>query len=372
MFLLLYLAVAIIWLAMSHGAVDPRGKPLGADFISFWSASSLALEGKPEATRDTARHYRKEQLAVGNNDIPYYHWLYPPTFLALVLPLALLPYLWSLFMWLGLTLAAYASVMWRIAPRIDALWLALAFPAVLINLGHGQNGLLSTALLGGAMLLLDRRPLLAGMLIGLMTFKPQLGLLLPLALIAGGYWQTFISAAITSVFFTLVTLVLFGVDIWSGFFAGIPMTNQIMEQGLIGWEKMQSTFAAVRLLGGDVTTAYATQAVVSLLAAGAVIRAWRSPASLNIKAAVLVAGGLLATPYVLDYDLVLLALPITWLTLDGLRTGFLDGEKFVLLITWLLPLVSRLVAAVVPLPLAPLIIAVLLLLGLRRIHVRPA
>ena len=369
MFLLLYLAVAIVWLAMSHGALDPQGKPLGSDFISFWSASSLALGGEPEAAYDMARHYRVEQNTTGNSDIPYYAWFYPPTFLALALPLALLPYLWSLFAWLALSLAAYAVVIWRISPRIDALWLALAFPAVLINLGHGQNGFLSTALIGGAILLLDRRPLLAGVLIGLLAFKPQLGLLLPLALIAGGCWKTFISAAITSVLFVLGTLAVFGVDAWAGFFAGMPMASQVLEQGLVGWEKMQSTFAAVRLLGGDVTTAYAVQAVVSVLAAAAVIHAWRAPVGLNIKAAVLVTGGLLATPFVLDYDLVLLALPITWITLDGLRTGFLGGEKFVLLLVWLLPLISRLVAAAAPLPPAPLVIAALLLLGLLRIQV---
>ena len=135
--------------------------------------------------------------------------------------------------------------------------------------------------------------------------------------------------------------------------------------GLVGWEKMQSTFAAVRLLGGGTTTAYAVQAVVSMLAASAVIYAWRSPVRLNIKTAVLVSGGLLATPFVLDYDLVL---PITWLSLEGLRKGFLGGEKIVLLLAWLLPLMSRLVAAAAPLSLAPLVIAALLLLGLRRIQ----
>ena len=354
---------------MSNGALDPQGKPLGTDFISFWSASSLALKGQPEAAYDTVLHYRVEQYVAGNDDIPYYHWSYPPTFLAMVLPLALLPYLWSLFSWLALTLAAYAAVMWRIAPRIDMLWIALAFPAVLINLGHGQNGFLSTALFGGAMLLLERRPLLAGVAIGLLVFKPQLGVLIPLALIAGGHWKTFSSATLASVLFVLGTLILFGVDAWTGFIAAVQGASQLMEQDTIGWEMTQSIFSAVRLLGGDVTMAYAAQAVVFVLAAGSVIYAWRAPVGINIKAAVLVTGGLLATPHLLGYDLVLLALPIIWLTLEGLRTGFLDGEKFVLLLAWLLPLVSRTVASEVHLSLAPLVIAALLLVCLRRIRV---
>ena len=134
----------------------------------------------------------------------------------------------------------------------------------------------------------------------------------------------------------------------------------------MGWEKMQSAFAAMRMLGAGIEAAYAVQAVVSICAAIAVIWIWRRPTAMPLKYAALVAGTLLATPYVFDYDFTLLALPVAWLAMEGLRTRFLDWEKIALLAVWLLPIVSRGIGAL-GLPIGPIVLSALLVVILRRV-----
>ena len=147
----------------------------------------------------------------------------------------------------------------------DWLLLALAFPAVLINVGHGHNGFLTAALLGGGLVILDRRPLAAGILFGLMAYKPQFGLMIPIALAAGGYWRTFAAAAVTAVLLTLVTTLVFGVQVWHAFFVGAEFTRTVvLEQGDTGWHKIQSIFSWARMWGAPVPLAYAIQGAATL------------------------------------------------------------------------------------------------------------
>ena len=171
---------AVVWIALADGMIDRTGQPIGTDFSNVWAAGKLVLAGEPAAPYDLARQYAAEKDAFGGRDVPFYGWPYPPLFLIVAAGLALLPYAWALVLWMALTLSAYLVVMRAILPRPETLLVALAFPAVFINLGHGQNGFLSAALVGGSLILLDRRPIVAGILIGLLTYKPQFGLLYPL------------------------------------------------------------------------------------------------------------------------------------------------------------------------------------------------
>lgn len=368
-----FLISSLIWVAMGDGVLDSRGEPFGTDFVSFWSASSLAVEGAPEAAYDQAMHRAAEREALGGAEASYYAFYYPPMFLALVLPLALLPYGPALLAWLVASFAAYMAVMRRIVPHREALWVAAAFPAVFVNAGHGQNGFLTAALFGGAMILLiGGRPLVAGLLIGCLTVKPQLGLLIPFALLAGGYWRTFLAAAAASMGIAAATVAIFGFDTWRAFLDATPMATLLLEQGDLGWAFMQSAFAATRLAGGGVGIAYGIQGMVTLAALAAVIWTWRGPAPLALKAAVLAAATPLATPFVLDYDLMILALPIAWLAVEGMRTGFLSCERIVLLAAWMLPLFSRLAGTGLGVSPGPFVLGALLFVLLRRIDVMHA
>jgi alpha-1,2-mannosyltransferase len=238
---------------------------------------------------------------------------------------------------------------------------------VFINLGQAHNGFLTAALIGAVLTQLERRPILAGVLIGCLAYKPQFGLLIPIVLAASGRWRVFAAAAATVALLALAVTLAFGTEVWSAFLASTKFTRTVvLEQGGTGWYKIQSVFAWVRMWGGGVTLAYALQGAVTLLVAAALVWLWRSPAAFALKAAALVIGCALATPYSLDYDLMLLAPAIAFLALDGLARGFAPWEKTTLAALWIVPLVARSVAQATLIPLAVPILLLAFALLLRR------
>lgn len=364
-FVAIFALAGLAWLAMSDGVVDIKGKPLGYDFITFYSAAELGAQD-PTAVFDLAA-MRAAQLAIAPGTEQPYAWHYPPTFLLLVLPLAALPYVAALLTSLATTLVAYVAVIRRIAPDPATLMLTLAFPATFINLFHGQNGFLNAALLGAALLALERRPVVAGILLGLLSYKPHFGLLVPLALLAGGYWRTMLAAAVTTLAFAGLSLAAFGLEAWIAFIDNMPFVRLVLENGHLPWFKMPTSFAALRLLGAPVPVAYLAQGLAAAAAVVAVIWAWRRPGPLAARAAVLVAATLLATPYAFDYDLTLLGLAIAWLAWAGVRDGFLQHEKILLLAGWLAPAIATPLGSATGLQLGPVFIAGILCCGLRRL-----
>ena len=246
------------------------------------------------------------------------------------------------------------------------LLLALAFPAVFVNLGHGHNGFLTAALFGFALVQLDRWPVTAGILFALIAYKPQFGLLIPLVLAATGRWRGFAAAAVTVAALVAVTTFWFGVETWRAFFTFAEYTRAIvLETGETGWHKIQSVFSWARMWGAPVPLAYAVQGAVTLAIAAALIWLWRSPAAFALKAAALCLATILATPYSLDYDLMLLAPAIAFLALDGLARGFAPYEKTALAALWLVPLIARGVAQATLIPLGVIAMLVVLALVLR-------
>jgi hypothetical protein len=238
--------------------------------------------------------------------------------------------------------------------------LAAAFPAVLCNFVDGQNGFLSAALLGGALVMLIERPILAGVCLGLLTYKPHLGLLIPIALIAGGHWRTIAAAAIVAILMALASWLAFGTATWLGFIGNIGHTSQaFLSDGWADFGKLQTAFGLTRTLGFSERAAWTVQAIVALGAAAAIALLWRSKAATEIKAAALGAGAMLATPYLYTYDLVVLAVPLAFLWRMGRTSGFLPHELSAIALACLLILIFPFVTAPVGLP-AVLIVAALI------------
>jgi hypothetical protein len=340
--------------ATSDGLNDRFGRPLGTDFSNVYAAGTYVRDGQPAAPFDPARQYAREQTIFGPAT-PFYGWHYPPFFLGLAALLATMPYWLALIVWQGATLALYIAAIHGIVEARDNLWplLALAFPAVFINLGQAHNGFLTAALIGAGLVQLDRRPWLAGILLGLLAYKPQFGLLIPLVLMASGRWRAFASAAMTVALLALAVTLAFGTEVWSAFLVSTHFTRvDVLEQGGTGWFKIQSVFAWVRMWGGGITLAYAAQGAVTVAVAGALVWLWRSRAAFSLKAAALILGCLLATPYSLDYDLMLLAPAIAFVAMDGAARGFGAYEKTTLAALWIVPLIARSVPQVTLIPLA--------------------
>jgi len=367
--LVVAIVASAIWIALADGLVDRNDKPIGTDFSNVWAAGKLVLEGRPEAPYDPVLQHAAEREAFGGRPVPFFGWHYPPLFLIVAAALALLPYGWALLVWTAFGLSAYLVTLRAILPRPETVLLALAFPATFINLGHGQNGFLTASLLGGALLLLDRRPLVAGVLVGLLAYKPQFGVMIPLVLLATARWQVIAAAAATVLAAGAVTFAIFGAKVWTAFSESTEFTRVVvLEAGDTGWEKIQSIFSAVRMWGGSIELAYAAQAALALGLAASLVWLWRSRASGDLKAAALAAGCLLATPYVLDYDLVVLAVAIAFFVRHALNQhrGFRDYEISVLAFVWIAPLIARSLAGAAGLPLGFLAMAAIYVLTLRR------
>ena len=403
--------LAFLWVT-SDGLNDYQGRPLGTDFSNVYAAGTYVLDGRPQAPYDLPAQHAREQAIFGAQT-PIYGWHYPPFFLFIAAALAWMPYTFALVVWQAVTLALYFLAMRAIlahalnAPsplwgdgrgegdqnsryssvpphptalhavdlsstgrgEVGHLWLllALAFPAVFINIGHGHNGFLTAALLGFALVLLDRRPIAAGILFGLLAYKPQFSLLIPLVLMASGRWRAFGVAAATVAALVLVSTLAFGPKVWSAFLDSTYLTRVVvLEAGDTGWHKIQSVFSWVRMWGGSIPLAYAMQGAVTAALAGSLVWLWRSRASFALQAAALCIAVIVATPYSLDYDMMVLAPAIAFLAAEGFSRGFDAYEKSALAGLWLMPLIARNVAQHTLIPLGIIVMLVVLALAFRR------
>jgi hypothetical protein len=355
------------WIAASDGLIDRNRKPIGTDFSNVYAAGTLIWQGRPAEAYEPARQHAAEKAVFGGREVPFYGWHYPPFFFLIAFLVASVPYAWGLSIWLVASLAAYLAAMRAILPRPESLLVALAFPAVFVNIGHGQNGFLTAALLGGALHLLDRRPWLAGVLIGLLAYKPQFGVLIPVALLAGGRWNTIGAAAATVAALAAISFVTLGSSVWHAFADSMTFTQTVvLEQGDTGWEKIQSVFSAARMWGAGVHSAYALQIALALMLAASLAWLWQSNAVFELKASALATASVLATPYVLDYDLVVLAVAIVFFVRHGMNRGFHDYEISLLAAAWFMPLLSRAIAGVTGIPLGLLVLLALYVFTLQR------
>jgi len=362
----LYVAVFVGVFATAHGNLDLTGKPVGTDFSQVWVAGRSVLAGHPEAPFDPRRHAMAQHLFFGASD-SFYGWHYPPYFLAVATLAALLPYLPALVLWQASTLTFYLLVMRRILPGRMALIGAASFPAVYVNLGHGHNGFLTAGLMGSALLSLETRPYLAGALFALVAYKPQFGLVVPVALVAGRYWRAIAGAVAMLAAMTAASIAAFGVGSWLAFRQSLAFTRSVvLEQGNTGWEKIQSVFAAVRMWGGSISAAYVAQTIVSLCVLAAIAWVWFRPCDRRLRGAALLAGSLLTTPYCLDYDMMLLGPALALLVSFGLEHGFRRWEITGLAAIWLAPLLARLAAQYLLVPLGLTAILALFALCLPR------
>lgn len=302
---------------------DGQSRPIVNDFVNVWAAGELALDGDPAAAYDWPTHKQAEVRAVGRDFKNYYGWHYPPTFLFVAAGLEMLPYLVAAVFWLVATLAIYAATIGNILGGRTGIYFALGFPAGLWNVTAGQNGFFTAALIGGTLGLMERRPALAGVCLGLLTYKPQFGLLFPIALIAGRQWQTIAVAVIVAIAVAALSLLAFGSASWHAFVHWMPITGRIvLGEGAADWNRLQSVFGLVRAHGGSEQLAWSCQAIVSLALTVGIAWLWRSKAPFDLKAAALAGGTLLATPYLYMYDVVVLAVAVAFLLRFALSRGF--------------------------------------------------
>ena len=336
-------ALAFMWSTGTTPLTDRSGRPIGTDFSAFWTAGRMLLDGDRAGMFDPAIHFDYQSDIFGDPWVDHYGWHYPPPFLALAGLLANLPYVASLIVWQGTTLILFMRTIKLIVPPSPLVFVAtFGFPAVFVTMGHGHNAFLTSALLGTGLVLLERRPVLAGICFGLLSYKPQFGVVVPLILILGGHWRTVRAAALTVATMVVLSLIAFGPESWAAFFKFAAFTkNVVLEQGGTGWYKIQSAFSAVRSFGASVPVAYAVQAVFTIAVLLSLATLVLMRADKRLIAAATATATLLATPYCLDYDMTILGVAIAFMLAHAAERGFAPYEKTLLAAVWVVPFIAR-------------------------------
>ncbi len=361
-------ALTLFLAAWQNGAFVAIETPGSSDFVSFYAAGTLVLAGTPDLAYDQAAHYLAQQQ-VRLPGAPYQFFFYPPVFLLLCAALACLPYFLAYYLFQAVTLALFLAGIRRILRVEGCGWLlpALAFPALFWNIGVGQNAFLTAALFAGFTLLLDRRPLTAGAMLGLICYKPHVGMLAPAALLAGGYWRAFAAAGAAVTGLVGLSVLLFGVDTWAAYLVAAAGSHRVYESGRIDLAGMITLFGALRLLGVPPGPAWAAQGAAAVAMIALTVLVWRRRPAPALRSAQLLTATLLAVPLALVYDQSLLLIALAWLVRDALCTGFRTWEKTVLLAVYPLSIAIWPVGTAWHMPLAPLVHLAVLCLCLRRI-----
>ena len=339
---------------------------LGGDFLGVYAAGVLAREGEPAKAYDLDTIVATEHRVLPQVDyvLP---WPYPPVFQVVALPLTSLPYVWAYALWAALLLALYIAT-WRRAFGVGsaAFWLAIGSSAVYVNVLHGQNGLLNASLVSIGLLALRARPLLAGIAIGALCYKPQIGLPIGILLLATGQWRAVGAAALSVALLCGASAAVLGLDVWRAFLENGAATRALLENAGLPLSKLGTVFSFARLLGTPPTPAYVLQGIVALVALALAIQVWRRPGDETAKLALAAATVPLVPPYLFDYDFAILVLPIGLLLIDGFRNGWMPWVRPVLLLAWLAPAAAPGVATALTVQILPLVSIALLWVAWRR------
>ncbi len=362
--------------------IDSAGAPVYTDFTDMWVVGIEALRGEVARLYDSAEFLKIQAEILGERPYFYPNWPYPPTVSLIAAPFGALPYLYAFLCWDAATLLSLVIVTYLIVRRLPAIALVLACPFTAWNLLAGQNGFLTGSLLGAALLCLERQPVLAGVFIGCLTYKPQFGILLPVALIAARQWRAIAAAAATAAALGCLAAAAFGIGAWEMLPTGLlAQKNGVLLGGGdpdAAWGRLQTIYGLVRQLHGGAVVSSLLQVAATVGVGGIVWRIWRSSANYTLKAATLSAAVLFATPYAFSYDMAALAIPVAFLARDQLRSGFMRGEQTALLALFgsvlagfVAFLVSRGQLDFGTMPLGPAVVLMLLVLVLRRIAAAP-
>jgi glycosyl transferase family 87 len=317
--------------------VNNDGVPVYHDFTNMFVAGSQALHGKISSIYNPTEFIRVQDALVGSGHALFSTWPYPPLFFFVLAPLSMLPYVAAFLCWEAATLLGCMSIVYLIVRRPPAIALVLASPFTAWNFLIGQSGFLTALLAGASLSVLKRRPVLAGVFIGCLSYKPQWGILFPLALIAANEWRAIASAALTFVFLVGLSVFAFGVEAW------IALPRELIaeaDETLVEipggpWGYIQTVYGLVRVLHGSAAVAWLIQGTMTFGVLATVWLVWRSPVRYLLKTATLSAAIFIAIPRGFAYDMAAIAIPVAFLAKDQICCGLLRGEQTILIMLFL-------------------------------------
>jgi hypothetical protein len=326
------LAVRLHW---HHWLFQENGKPLCTDFGTIWVTGIFAGSNNPARMYIDAAWLAAWKSLTGldscllaQGQYSYPHNSYPPVFLFFTYPFGLLSYTQAFVAWTAATLLLYLIAIYLIVPRPIAILAALTPFPMFFNFFLGQNGFLVAGFMGLALSLIERRPEFSGLLIGLLTFKPQIGILFPFALLASRKWRVATAAVATSVVLIVTSAFVFGYQGWFNFI------HTLLNRPSLGM-RLETVYGFLWSAGMSWPIAWAIHLAVAGVVTAVVCWVWARPFPYTLKAAALCSAAPLATPYVHGHDLCVLAIAVAFLVKDGLERGFLPGDRLVMLSSWI-------------------------------------
>jgi len=331
----------IMWHAYPGDLFAPNHQLVVSDYLNIWAGGHLAWEGRLDVVFNP-HAYADWLWSVFGTRLDLHSWGYPPPMLFLAIPFAWLPLVPGFLAWV----AATSALLW-IVLRAAGLPPAYAFaavlsPAALENALIGQNGALTTAALAGGLLLSPRRQILAGALLGLLALKPQLGLLVPICLLARRDWRTILWTAIFGTAYCAAGLAVFGWQAWRDYLtiAGPFMRKYIDAPfGLAAHYIMVPPFITMRAAGASLAWSYGVQAIVTVLCAALAWWSWsRRHIDHRLPVAFVLCLAPLSTPYAHAYDLIGVAVACVLMVQIVRETGDPQSTENLLLVpAWLWP-----------------------------------
>ena len=355
-------ALALAWrISRGQSVFLPDGRLRCLDFGWMWLSGRFAASGDPARIFDYPAFSAAQAALFGPHNCGFFpHFYYPPTFVFMLFPLGFMPYLTAFAVWNLATLLFYLGAVYAIIPRRAALFAALTPFFVPVNVDFGHNGFVTAALVGFSLIFAERRPWLSGSFLGLLTYKPQIGLLFPPALLAARNWRALAGATAVSVLLGAAAAIAFGKQGWPSFVDAILTRNSMWSPDGTTELNVQSVLGLLHRAGVSASIAWAVQLAIAAIVGLAVCVLWSKPVPYSLKAAALCVGSVTVTPYALFYDLCVLTMAVAFLVKDALARGFLPGERTMILLCWAGLFLART-------PIGPIICAALLFLIARRI-----
>ena len=304
----------IVVAVRTDGVIVAEQGGVGGDFLAFYTAGEFMRLGDALSAYDFHAFdaQLKERAPLDRLGMM---WQYPPTMFFITAPFAFLPYKISYALWIVIGWSALFVALRHIGFRGQPL-LLLGFSAVCVNvIDNGQISLATAALRVLAACEPKKRWLVAGVAAGLLTIKPQLGLLLPIAFLMCGAWRTIAVASATAIIFHAPSLFVFGLEGWRDFFNAVARLNaDVIGLGLnTPPTSMTTLFGQLRVFGAPSGIAVPAQYAFACLIAVVVALVWRRSEDALGKAALLCAGAILVTPYAYAYEMTALLLPAAFI-----------------------------------------------------------
>lgn len=368
--------VALICLALllwSYGqglaAADIPTQLANKDFVNYWTAAHLAADGRIADIFGPQPRYFAHLTALMGPDFPWHNWSYPPHYLLLMMPLALVGYKLGIILFLLVTGLFFWTGLTAFMGGRDRLALVAVAPLAVANIFMIQNGFLTAGLALWFLALRDRRPVVAGICLGMLSIKPQLVLLLPIIPLVERRWTLLLTAGLTIAALVLLSTLAFGIEAWTGFFREIlPYQAKVMARLDGSWlTMMPSLFGAVRLLGGSATAALWVHMIVAVpvlvLTLGGLIAGRAS----RLADILLPIATFVVLPYALNYDFgaAAAALALFVRRQEALGRTFAPAEQALLALAMLLPLIM-IGIGLYRIDIAPVVLLAVLVLILRR------